>query len=72
MSNVQVAEHEERPQLGTWENGIKMDLKGMECEAVDWIYASLDSVQWLDFMNTVMNLRVSLKKGNMLPTFCDY
>jgi hypothetical protein len=47
-----------------------MDVKEMECEAVDWIYATPDSVQWLDFVNTVMNLRVSLlKMGNIFTTW---
>jgi hypothetical protein len=41
----------ERPRR-RWEDNIKLDLRNIECGAVDWI----DVVQAL--VNTVMNLRV--------------
>lgn len=41
MYTILIGEHEGRQQRGTWENGIKMDLKEIGCEAVDWIYATL-------------------------------
>jgi len=28
-----------------WEDNIKMDLKGIECEGVDWIHLAQDGVQ---------------------------
>jgi hypothetical protein len=41
-----------------WEDNIKMDLKGIGWDGVDWIDLTQDRDQWRDLMNTGMNLRV--------------
>jgi hypothetical protein len=46
-----------RPRRG-WEDNIKMDLKEMGIDGVNWIQVAEDGVQWRAFVNTVMNLRV--------------
>jgi hypothetical protein len=40
-----------------WEDNIRMDLREVGWEDVDWIHPSQDRVR--DVVNTVMNLRVS-------------
>jgi hypothetical protein len=37
---------------------IKMELREIEWDGVDWIDMAQDRDQWGVFMNTVMNLRV--------------
>jgi hypothetical protein len=39
-------------------DNIKIDLKEMECEGVDWFHLIQDRVQWRALVNTVMNIRV--------------
>jgi hypothetical protein len=41
-----------------WEDNIKMDLREIGIERVNWIRLAQDRVQWRAFVNTVMNLRV--------------
>jgi hypothetical protein len=41
-----------------WEDNIKMDLKKIGWECVDWIHLTQDRDQRRDLVNTVMNLRV--------------
>jgi hypothetical protein len=41
-----------------WEDNIKMDLGEIEIDGANWIQLAQDRVQWRDFVNTVMNLRV--------------
>jgi hypothetical protein len=41
-----------------WEDNIKMDLREMWIDRANWIRLVQDRVQWLAFVNTVMNLRV--------------
>jgi hypothetical protein len=41
-----------------WEDNIKMDLREIEINGVNWIQMTQDRVQWQAFVNTVMNLRV--------------
>jgi hypothetical protein len=39
-------------------HNIKMDLRDMESDGIDWIVLSQDRNQWRVLVNTVMNLRV--------------
>jgi hypothetical protein len=41
-----------------WEDNIKMDLRKIGIDGVNWIELAQDRVQWRAFVNTVMNLRV--------------
>jgi hypothetical protein len=45
--------------LGTrWEDNIKMDLREIEMEAVDWLHLAQDTDWWPALVNTVTNPRV--------------
>jgi hypothetical protein len=39
-------------------DNIKMDLRVIELDVVDWIYYVQDRDQWRALVNTVLNLRV--------------
>jgi hypothetical protein len=39
-------------------DNIKMDLRDIECDGVDWIDMAQDRDQWRALVNTVLNLRV--------------
>jgi hypothetical protein len=41
-----------------WEDNIKMDLREIGINGVNWIWLTQDRVQWQAFVNMVMNLRV--------------
>jgi hypothetical protein len=41
-----------------WEDNIKMDLREIGIDGVNWIQLAQDRVQWQAFMNMVMNLWV--------------
>jgi hypothetical protein len=41
-----------------WEDGLKMDLREIGWEGVEWIYFVQDKNRWRAFVNTVMNPRV--------------
>jgi hypothetical protein len=41
-----------------WEDNIKMDLREIVIDRVNWIQLAQDRVQWRAFVNTVMNPRV--------------
>jgi hypothetical protein len=44
------------------EDDIKMDLREIWTDGVNWIQLAKDRVQWRAFVNTVMNLRVPQRK----------
>jgi hypothetical protein len=39
-----------------WEDSIKMDLRKICLESVDWMYVAKDTDSWHALMNTVMNV----------------
>jgi hypothetical protein len=41
-----------------WLDNIKMDLRAIEWDGMDWIYLAQDSDQWTALVNTVINIRV--------------
>jgi hypothetical protein len=41
-----------------WVDNIKMDLREMVWDGVDWIDMAQDREQWRALVNTVLNLRV--------------
>jgi hypothetical protein len=42
-----------------WEHNIKMDLRDIRLEGVDWIHVAEDRDWWQAVLNMVMNLQVS-------------
>jgi hypothetical protein len=40
------------------DGNIKMDLKRIMCEDVDWIRLAQDRVQWWTLVNMVMNVQI--------------
>jgi hypothetical protein len=40
-----------------WKDNIRMDLRKIMWEVVDWIHVALDREQWRDLVDTVVNLR---------------
>jgi hypothetical protein len=44
-----------------WEDNMRMDLKAMGCECVDWICLVLDSDWWMAFVNVLRNLFSHIK-----------
>jgi len=68
--NIPVAKAEGKRSCGTgrrrWEDNIRMDLRKIGWEGVDWINLAQDRNQWRSVVNTVMNLRVSQKASNFL------
>jgi hypothetical protein len=46
-----------RPRL-RWVDSIKMNLRGVRWDSMDWIDVARDRDQWRALVNTVMNLRV--------------
>jgi hypothetical protein len=41
-----------------WVNNIKMDLRELGCDKVDWMDVAQYRDQWRALVNTVLNLRV--------------
>jgi hypothetical protein len=41
-----------------WVDNIKMDLREIEWDGVDWFGKSQDRDQWKALVNTVLNLRI--------------
>jgi hypothetical protein len=41
-----------------WEDNVKLDLRETGVDGASWIQLAQDRVQWLAFVNTVMNLWV--------------
>jgi hypothetical protein len=39
-------------------DNIKIDVREIGCDGVDWVDLAQDRDQWRAFLNTVMNLRV--------------
>jgi hypothetical protein len=41
-----------------YKDNINIDLKGIECEGVDWTLVVQDMVQWRALVKTIMKLQV--------------
>jgi hypothetical protein len=41
-----------------WEDNVKMDLKEVGCEGMDWIELAQDRGRWRALVNAVMDLQV--------------
>jgi hypothetical protein len=59
---ILVGKPEGKTPLGTqrcrWLDNIKMDLREIRWNGMDWIYLAQDRGQWRALLRTVMNLRV--------------
>jgi hypothetical protein len=49
-----------------WDNNIKMDLRNVGREGVNWIDVAEDKDKWRALVDTDMNLRVPQNSGNCL------
>jgi hypothetical protein len=49
-------------------DNIKMDLREIGWDSMDWIDLALDRDQWRALLNTVMNFRVPLNVGRLLSS----
>jgi hypothetical protein len=49
-----------------WEDNIKMDLKEVGCEGMDWIELAQDRDRWRAVAYAVMNFRVPQNGGSFL------
>jgi hypothetical protein len=56
---------QERPRH-RWVDNIKMDLRDIAWDGVDWINMAQDMDKWRVFVNTVLNLRVPYNAGKFL------
>jgi len=41
-----------------WKDNIKMDVRELEWEGVDWMHLAQDREEWRNLVNTVTKLRV--------------
>jgi hypothetical protein len=48
-----------------WEGNIKLDLREIGIGGANWNQLAQDKVQWWASVNTVMNLRVPLRKKDI-------
>jgi hypothetical protein len=51
-----------------WVDNIKIDLREIGWDGMDWIDLAQDRDQWRALVNTVMNLRVALNAGKFLSS----
>jgi len=62
MNTILVGKSEGKRPLGRrrhrWEDNIKMDLREIGWEAVDWMHLAQDRNHWGDLLNAVKNLQV--------------
>jgi hypothetical protein len=49
-----------------WVDNIKMDLREIEWDGMDWVDLAQDRDHWRALVNTVMNLRVPYNAGKFL------
>jgi hypothetical protein len=48
-----------------WGDDIKMDVREIGINGANWIHLAQDGVQWRASVNTLINLRVPLKKSRI-------
>jgi hypothetical protein len=71
MQNL-VGKSERKRRLGRarrrWKDNIRMVLREIGWEGVDWIHLAQDTDQWRAVMKTIMNLRVPERGENLLTS----
>jgi hypothetical protein len=55
-----------------WENNIRMNLREMVWECVNWMHVAQEVDQRQALVNTVINFRIPLMAGNLLNELSDY
>jgi hypothetical protein len=63
LENLMERDHSGNPDVDG--DDIKMDLREIGWEGTDWIRMVQDRAQWRVVVNTVMNLQVPVKAGNL-------
>jgi hypothetical protein len=58
LYKVLVGKPEGKRPLGSWEDGLRIDLREIGWGSVEWIHLAQDRDQWWAVVNTVMNLQV--------------
>jgi hypothetical protein len=48
-----------------WVDNIKVDLRVIRIDGVNWIWLAQDRVQWWAFVSMVMNLQVPQRKASV-------
>jgi hypothetical protein len=56
--NILVGKPQGKTSLGRWEDDIRIVLREIGWEVVDWIHLAHSRGQWWAVVSTVMNLRV--------------
>jgi hypothetical protein len=51
-----------------WINNIRMDLREIDLEGMDWIHLAQDRNHWRTLVNTVVNLRIPYEAGSFLSS----
>jgi hypothetical protein len=52
----------------SWVDNIKMDLREIGWDGMDWIDLNQDREQWRGLVNTLMNFRVPLNAGKFFSS----
>jgi hypothetical protein len=66
---ILVGRPEKRPHIRprhSWEHNVRMDLREIGWEGLEWMHLAQDRDQWQAVVNTVMKLQVPKKAGNFL------
>jgi hypothetical protein len=73
---ILVAKAEGKRPLGRprrrWEDNIKVDLREIGIDWVNWVRQAQDRVQWWAFVNTVMNFRFRKESRLLFDKLSDY
>jgi hypothetical protein len=51
-----------------WEDDIRIELREIGSQGVDWIYLAQDKKQWRSLVNMLMNFRVPKNAANFLTS----
>jgi len=70
VNNIFVGKPGEKKQFGRsrnrWEDNIRMDLREIGCEVVDWIHVAQVKDQWRTLVYIVMSILFPQKVGSIL------
>jgi hypothetical protein len=55
-----------------WKDNIKIDVREVELDDVDWIHLAQDRARWRALLSTVMKLRFCMKCWEILELLSDW